>query len=226
MLFYVFREGFHLQTLIFYCVSSFFVIFLTLPIHEFGHAYTAVKLGDPTPRYQGRLTLNPFAHIDYIGALMILLIGFGWAKPVQINSRNFRSPKRDMAISAFAGPLANLIMAFVFLVLIHALSLFQSNAVLNVILSIFSYIVLINIGLAVFNLLPIPPLDGSRLLGALLPDRIYYRLMQYERYAFILILALFWLGALDQPMRFLQNGLLSSLDFLAGLPFRPFSRIV
>ncbi|MBR4123865.1 MAG: site-2 protease family protein, partial [Clostridia bacterium] len=100
-----------------YIISSLVVIFLTMPVHEWAHGFAAVKLGDDTPRFQGRLSLNPFAHIDYIGALCILLFGFGWAKPVQVNGRNLRNPKRDMALVALAGPLANIIVAFIALLL-------------------------------------------------------------------------------------------------------------
>ena len=96
---------------IIYILSSLVVIFLTLPVHECAHGWTAVKLGDPTPKYQGRLSLNPFAHIDYLGAACILFFGFGWAKPVQINSNNFKSPKKGMAITAIAGPISNLLVA-------------------------------------------------------------------------------------------------------------------
>ena len=112
-------------TAVVYVISSLTVIFLTLPIHEFAHGYTATKLGDYTPRYQGRLTLNPFAHIDYIGALCILIFGFGWAKPVSVNSANFENPKRDMAIVALAGPLSNIILAFISLLLLNVCSLFS-----------------------------------------------------------------------------------------------------
>mgnify|MGYP006992103760 CR=1 FL=1 len=129
---------------IIYILSTLTVIFLTLPIHEFAHGFTAVKLGDDTPRWQGRLTLNPFAHIDYFGALCILLFGFGWAKPVQVNQRNFRNPKRDMAITAFAGPLSNIIVAFVAMLLFNVCRVLVLNSILiNAILLIadfFSYI--------------------------------------------------------------------------------------
>ena len=101
---------------IIYILSSLAVIFLTLPVHEFAHGFAATKLGDPTPRYQGRMTLNPFAHIDWIGAACILLFGFGWAKPVQINTNNFKNPKRDMALTALAGPASNIIVALIALI--------------------------------------------------------------------------------------------------------------
>ena len=179
-------------------ISSAIVVFVTLPIHEYAHGYAAYKLGDPTARYQGRLTLNPLAHLDYMGSLMILFIGFGYAKPVPVDSRYFNNPKRDMAITAFAGPLSNLVLSFI--------SCFISNAIVFVmglitlteltfgifwfLLLVFNYIAIINISLAVFNLIPIPPLDGSKILAALLPNRIYWQLMRYERYFGIIIFVL------------------------------------
>lgn len=203
-----------------YMLSSLAVIFLTLPIHEFAHGYTATKLGDWTPRYQGRLTLNPLAHIDYMGAACILLFGFGWAKPVGVNSNNFKNPKRDMAITAFAGPLANIILALASLLLANCCLLIPIDSdVVFYIYWFFVYIAQINVYLAVFNLIPIPPLDGSRLLSAFLPNKYYYMLMRYERYLSLLILALLWVGVLDIPLSFVSGKVLSALSFLAGIPF-------
>ena len=205
-----------------YILSSLGVIFLTLPIHEFAHGFAATKLGDPTPRYHGRLTLNPFAHIDYLGAACILLVGFGWAKPVGVNPTYFKHPKRDMALTALAGPVSNLIVALIALIICNIFQYLLTGTVFLYIAIFFFYIASINISLAVFNLIPIPPLDGSRLLSALLPDKQYYALMRYERYIFFALLALIWLGVLDKPLGYLSNGVMWFLNMLASLPFRAF----
>ncbi len=203
-------------------LSSLIVIFLTMPIHEFAHAYAATKLGDPTPKFSGRLSLNPFNHIDYLGALCILIFGFGWAKPVEVNPRNFRNVKTGMAITAFAGPLSNIMVAFVSSFIYYALlrAFYATGiAALVYVSQVFVYIALINASLAVFNLIPIPPLDGSRIMGVILPDRIYYRLMQYERYLYFLVIILIVVGALDAPLIFLREKLMDVVTFIPSRIF-------
>ena len=219
MLLNLFRSGFSLEMLVGVC-SSIFVVFCTLPIHEFAHAFTADKLGDPTPRRQGRLTLNPLAHLDLWGCLLILLVGFGYAKPVPVNMRNFKNPKAGMALVALAGPLSNLIMAFLFLILRAVAIVSVSGSFSEVLQFFFYYAAYINISLAVFNILPIPPLDGSRLATALLPNDVYYKIMRYERYIMIALFVLLLTGALSTPLSWLSNALLRLLNSIAVLPFR------
>ncbi|HZJ78445.1 MAG TPA: site-2 protease family protein [Clostridia bacterium] len=226
MLINLFRHGLSLQTLM-GVLAAVFVVFCTLPVHEYAHAYVATKLGDPTPRLSGRLTLNPLAHIDPMGALMIMLVGFGYAKPVQVNMRNFKNAKRDMALTALAGPMSNILMAFVFILLINVftlISISSGSTISQVSIWFFYYAASINIFLAVFNLLPIPPLDGSRVISAILPNKYYYKIMQYERYIVLVVFALLIMGVLSAPLTFLSDKIYSALAFLAGLPFKAFFR--
>ncbi len=208
--------------IIIYIISASIVIFLTLPVHEWAHGFAAYKLGDNTAKYMGRLSFNPLRHIDYIGALMILVFGFGWAKPVPVDPRYFKNPKRDMALTALAGPLSNIIMAFIALFLYSALAvvLGDNNSVIAEYIWLFFYFVAyINISLAVFNLVPIPPLDGSKILSAILPTRTYYKLMQYERYSFIILAVLLYSGVLSKPLGYISSHLFIGLFNLASLPF-------
>lgn len=203
-----------------YILSALVVIFLTLPFHEFAHAFVADKLGDKTARYQRRLTISPFAHIDYFGALAIILFGFGWAKPVPVNPRYFKNAKRGMAITAAAGPVMNIILAFIACFLLYAvISIFGGNAVTVYVSMFLSYYVSINIGLAVFNIIPIPPLDGWKVLGSLLPDRIYWRVMQYERYISFALILIVYMGILDGPINFISGFLINVVSFIPRLVF-------
>jgi len=174
---------------------------LCITIHELAHGFAAYKLGDTTAKDLGRLTLNPIKHIDPVGLLMMLLIGFGWAKPVPVDMRNFKHPKWYMAITAFAGPFSNILLAVVvmFILGLVATSLgvlvgFNSwhvmftNDTTGTIYLIIRNTASLSIGLAVFNMLPIPPLDGSKVVFSLLPEKTYYKVLRYERYGIILLL--------------------------------------
>ena len=167
------------------------IILLSLSLHETAHGFAAWKLGDPTARSLGRLTLNPLKHLNPLGTLCMLLVGFGWANPVPINSRYFKKPRRDIALCSLAGPLSNLLLAVIFLLLLRFVgygwlaqqsygSAFTYNLAYFSILFLY-YGVSMNVTLAVFNLLPVPPLDGSRILFSLLPPRIYFKIAPYER---------------------------------------------
>ena len=203
------RNGFQLDLdMILNLCASLFVMFCVLPIHEFAHAFVSTKLGDHTARLSGRLTVNPLAHLDPIGAILILVAGFGYAKPVPVNPRNFKNPKAGMAITAVAGPVSNLIMSFLFIVCFCAVYKFTTpygNNFPYAIATFFMYAAQINISLAVFNLLPVPPLDGSRILSLLVPNKYYYKLMQYERYIVYAVLLLVVTGALDTPITLLST---------------------
>ena len=221
MLFSILRGASGIEIAILF-LARLFVVFCTLPVHEYAHAFVADKLGDKTARLSGRLTLNPMAHIDILGAIMILFVGFGYAKPVPVNPRNFKDPKKGMALTALAGPFSNILMAVVFMFLSNVLSLFGSSLFVQAFYVFFSFAASINIGLAVFNLIPIPPLDGSRVLELLIPDKYYYKFAQYERYIVIVIFGLIVFGVLDAPLAFLQNHLYSALNYIVSLPFRTF----
>ncbi len=222
MIFDLMRNGLSIELLINLCVRVF-VIFCVLPIHEFAHGFVAYKLGDETARLKGRLTMNPLAHVDPLGALMVLLVGFGYAKPVPVNIGRFKRGKRKqyMALTALAGPVSNLIMATIF-TFFYCMMYYKFMHLGDVALYIALFLSVaaqINISLAVFNLLPIPPLDGSRILNAVLPDRIYYKIMQYERYIVLVIFVLIFMNVLDGPISFL-SGLIETLIIrLCEIPF-------
>ncbi len=193
-------------------ILSALVVLLALTIHEFSHGYAAYKLGDNTAKNLGRLTINPIKHLDPIGALCMVFFRVGWAKPVPINARNFKNPKRDFAITALAGPASNLILsffsAFLYLLLYALLKdvKFTSEFLFALASNSLDFIWLLhilNLSLAIFNMIPIPPFDGSRILYACLPERIYFKIMRYERQIYYALLI--WLFAGE----FFARGLMS-----------------
>jgi len=208
------------------------VVFLILPFHEWAHAITAYCLGDKSIKATGRLTINPLSHIDPIGALMLLLIGFGWAKPVPINPNYFKHPKLGMAITAFMGPFANLVAAFVGMLIYNFIALNFPDVLFNstefasmqpsFVWYFFSYYVSINISLAVFNLIPIPPLDGSKVLFLFLPNRAVEFMYRYQRVFYMVLFVLLWVGALNGVLGFFTGWVGNGISWLAELPFKPF----
>ena len=194
------------------------VLFTAFPVHESAHALTAHWLGDDTAKDQGRISLNPFKHINLFGALFMLFVGVGTAKPVPINASKFKKPKVGMAVSALAGPVSNLLLAYLSMILyrfLYSIS-YLNGSDLSILLYIFQYAAILNIGLAVFNLLPIPPLDGSRIVTMFLPDKSYFGIMKYEKYIFIALFILIFSGLLDRPLYFLQDKAIDVLWSLTG----------
>ena len=206
------------QSLLYILIIRLIVALTALPVHECAHAYAAMRMGDHTAERQGRLTLNPFAHFDPIGTTAIILFGFGWAKPVPINPLNFNNPKKGMMLSALAGPLSNIGLAFlsmVFYKLVPVLSYIGVGvSFVSTLSTFFYYAMTINISLGVFNLIPIPPLDGSRIATYFLPQRTYFKIMQYERYILIAFFLILWLGVLDMPIAFVDGLVTKGLDFI------------
>lgn len=164
-------------------------LLIAMVVHEYAHAQVAVWMGDFTPRLMGRLTLNPKAHVDPFGMLMLFLVHFGWAKPVQINPRNFKNPRRDDILVSLAGPMANFVTAFLALAALLIYMRMGGDMTAGVSM-VFQMIIEFNIGFGIFNLIPLPPLDGSHVLMQLLPRDMAYKLAELERYSFLILIVL------------------------------------
>ena len=205
---------------------------IAISVHESCHALSAYWLGDDTARRMGRISLNPLRHLDIMGFLMMVVAHFGWAKPVPVDMRRFKNPKRGMALTAAAGPISNVLLALLFGILSWTLWLLWLKRSMTAgteqkdllyYAADFCYVSeLLNAGLAVFNLIPISPLDGSKILGLVLPEKAYFRLMRYERYGMLVLIALLFLGVLDGPLAFLRGGLLDGVDLIA----QPLARLI
>ena len=218
------------------------VLLMAFSVHESAHGYAAYKLGDPTARNLGRITLNPAKHIDVLGFICMLVAHIGWAKPVPINARHFKNPRRDMAITGAAGPVSNLILAVVNLIVLRLILLLLPSGFLSeamafamaynsgeafigslgfTLMSLVVYLiylgVVLNVCLAIFNLIPVPPFDGSRIFYAFLPPKWYFGVMKYERIIMMVMLVLLIFGFLTGPLSLIQNGIIDALFTVVGM---------
>lgn len=193
---------------------------ICLTFHELCHGYMAYRLGDPTAKLNGRLTINPIAHVDWIGLFLMLAARVGWAKPVPVDMRNFKNPKRDMAITALAGPVSNLLLSYAALLFCSVIYHFApDHIVCAYVMLFFSYLAVLSVGLGLFNMIPIPPLDGSKVLFSLLPDRIYGKILHYERYIVFIVVLLAWSGVFSGPISIFMEWMIRLLCRLSGFPF-------
>jgi len=190
---------------------------LCITLHELSHGYVAYLLGDNTAKNAGRLTLNPLKHIDIMGLVMMVVFKVGWAKPVPVNLYNFKNPKRGMAVTALAGPISNLLIGVVFLFLYGLLysALADGSSFQKEILDMVEVTAYLSVGLAVFNIIPIPPLDGSKVLFSALSDDTYYKLMRYEQFGMIALLALVATGVLGKPLNTAISYVFNKMFFIA-----------
>lgn len=199
------------------------IVLIALTFHEFCHGLVSSKLGDPTPRLTGRLTLNPLAHLDPIGTLLMIFTGFGWAKPVQINPGYYKKPKWGMALTALAGPISNFVLAFAAMLvytIIHIINL-KTGVFADAMYQISYFVLLfaqVNLCFMVFNLIPIPPLDGSRVLGLFLSTSAYFKLQRFERYSMILIIVLSFLNVfsvvIGTGVNFVLDGIINVCNLI------------
>jgi len=188
-------------------------VIIALTFHELMHGVVAYKLGDPTAKNAGRLTLNPLRHLDPIGLICMVLFRFGWAKPVPVDMRNFKHPRRDMALVAAAGPLTNLLLGFICVFFYYVIMLYADRVVFLRAMATFLMVLgNLSVGFAVFNFLPIPPLDGSRVAGLFLPPKWYWWLMRYERYIQIGLLVLLYLGVLTVPLNWARSWVMTGIE--------------
>lgn len=197
------------------------IIFIAITVHEYAHGYAALKMGDPTAKLSGRLSMNPLAHMDIVGALSMLIFGFGWAKPVPINPNNFKNHKKGTVIVSLAGPISNLFLAFLGSVLYGIFRRIGfgnfSSQFSEIFYGLLAQLILLNVCFGIFNLVPFPPLDGAKIVGAFLPYKTYFKIMQYERYAFPILIVLMYLGIFDKILGVLITPIVSSLNAIIAL---------
>ncbi|MDD6308780.1 MAG: site-2 protease family protein [Clostridia bacterium] len=185
------------------------IVLLAITVHECAHGYVAYLLGDHTAKQSGRLSLNPLHHMDLMGTICMLVVGFGWARPVPVNPHYFKNPKGGMSLVGLAGPVSNFLMSIFFAVLYGVVLRYarDNGTITWFFLSLFQMGMVLNLQLGLFNLIPFPPLDGSKILAYFLPNKWYYKLMMYERYAMPILMILLFLGVLDKPFALVASRL-------------------
>ncbi len=205
-------------------------VLIAIVLHEYAHGLVSVWMGDETPRRQGRLSLNPLKHLDWAGVICLAVFKFGWAKPVQVNPRAYHRPKLGMALTALAGPMMNFLLAFlgylIYAVLWKQGFFFAVGSMVSLVYSFLMIFISVNLGLGVFNLIPIPPLDGSRILGLILPERYYFGYMRYERYGLYVLMAIILIENFAQITilpttafkTMIGTWMLNTAAFLLGIP--------
>ncbi|WP_230228436.1 site-2 protease family protein [Allobaculum mucilyticum] len=201
-------------------------VLLSMSLHEMAHGLMAYWMGDATAKSRGRVSLNPFAHIDWLGLLCLLLFGFGWAKPVPVDPSRYKDPKAGMVWTAFAGPMMNFILSFVCVLLFEVLVIFSgsftSTAVGSYLISLLSSTAIMSAGFGLFNLIPIPPLDGARIFWAFLPDDMYFRVNNPPAWVNFLFLIVIFSGLLSSPLASMRSTLIGWMESGALWLLRPF----
>ena len=202
-------------------LQTLIAVLVAISFHEFAHGYASYKMGDPTPKETGRLSLNPFKHLDFLGTICLMIVHFGWAKPVQVNPYYYKNRKKGMVLVALAGPMMNfLIMTvsiFVMGIILKLTGGYGGDLIIFV-FNVFSSLAVINLSLGVFNLIPIPPLDGSKIVGAILPEDKYFKYMRFERFGYLLLVIVLYFDILRAPLNAvimgIYNGVWHVVSFL------------